>query len=365
MATIQKRKKKNGTYSYRVMIRQSDGFPPTSKTLPNRQEAKDWAILEEAKRRQGSYFPERSHQKHTLSNLIDRYIEIILPNKPKNAKDTTRHLLWWKSHLGKYSVLNITPDLIAQQRQILATGQTPKGTLRSSATVNRYLAALSAALTYAVRECGWIQNNPCLRVTKLKESKGRDRIITKEETTQLIEECKRSKNKHLLPIFLIALTTGMRQGEITSLTWDCIDLKRGLINLKDSKNGRPRTISLVGESLEILKDRFLKRKIHPPYVFPSKNRFGHISIRKAWNEALKRAGIKNLRFHDIRHVFATWAAEEGASNLELATAMGHQTLQMLQRYTHMNATITRRLSTAVHKRIMEAVNGQDETSKTG
>ena len=80
---------------------------------------------------------------------------------------------------------------------------------------------------------------------------------------------------------------------------------------------------------------------------------------------IERASIKGLRFHDLRHTFATYAAEAGASNLELATAMGHQTLQMLQRYTHMNAKITQRLSVAVHQRIMEGDNGKNETSKIG
>lgn len=76
---------------------------------------------------------------------------------------------------------------------------------------------------------------------------------------------------------------------------------------------------------------------------------------------MKRAGIRELHFHDLRHTFCTYASESGASTLELATAMGHQTLQMLQRYTHMNAAITHRLSTAVHQKLLEAENDRDQT----
>ena len=166
MATIQKRKKKTGTFSYRVMIRQSDGFPPTYKTFPTQQEAKDWAQQEEARRRRGAYFPEQTSQKKTLSDLLDRYMIIILPGKPKSSKDIKRHLDWWKKNLGKYSVHTVTPDLIAQCRQQLAEGITSKGTKRSPGTVNRYLASLSAVLSYGVKECGWIRDNPCLRVSK-------------------------------------------------------------------------------------------------------------------------------------------------------------------------------------------------------
>jgi integrase len=352
MATIQKRKNKNNTFSYRVMIRQSDGFPPTYKTFPTLQEAKDWSKQEEACRRQGAYFPEQAKAKHTLSELIDRYVATILSSRPKNTRDTKRHLKWWKERLGKYGVQNITPNLIAIYRQELIEGITYKGSKRSPSTVNRYMAAFSAVMTYGVRECGWMQHNPCSRVTKFKETRGRDRVASIKECEHILMECKHSRNEHLLPIVLIAITTGMRQGEITGLTWNCIDLDKGIISLKESKNGQPRTLSLVGQPLVILRERFARRQPTNPYVFPAKKRFGQIAIRKAWEEVLKRAGIKDLRFHDLRHTFATYAAESGASNLELATAMGHQTLQMLQRYTHMNAIVTNRLSTEVHQRIL-------------
>jgi integrase len=168
-----------------------------------------------------------------------------------------------------------------------------------------------------------------------------------------------------LPIVLLAITTGMRQVEILGLTWDCIDFERGTIALKETKNGRLRTVSLVGEAFQILSERYLQRNHHISFVFPAKKRFGQISIHKAWDEALKRAQVEGLRFHDLRHTFATYAAEAGASNLELATATGHQTLQMLQRYTHMNAKITHKLSTAVQKRITGETNGDHEISKIG
>jgi integrase len=264
---------------------------------------------------------------------------------------------------GKYSVNNVTPNLITDHRKKLIEDVIPKRTKRSPATVNRYFSTLSSLMSYAVLECGWLASNPCLRVVKLKESADRDRVASKEECARILEECHNSRNEHLLPIFLIAITTGMRKSEVTKLTWDCIDLERGLISLKETKNGKPRTTSLVGEPLQLLRERYLTCSQHSPYLFPAKKRFGHICIRKAWDEAVKRARIEGFRFHDLRHTFATYAAEAGASNLELATAMGHQTLQMLQRYTHMNATTTHRLSSAVHNKILESYDGKDQTSK--
>lgn len=351
MATIQKRKNKNGTHSYRVMIRQSDGFPPGYKTFPTRQEAKEWAQEEEARRRQGNCFnPQKAKQ--TLGDLTDRYITIILPTKPKNARDVKRQLEWWKGKLGKHALQTITPDLIAKYRLELSEGLTSKGTLRSNSTVNRYLATLSSALSYAVRECGWLTDNPCLRVTKFKEAKGRNRIASPEECHRILEACDQSRNKHLRTIVLLARTTGMRQSEITGLTWGCIDLSNETINLTETKNNRPRTVSLIGEPLALLREQYLKRSIHTPFVFPSRKRFGCISIRKAWDEALKRANVDDLRFHDLRHTYCTYAAKAGASNLELATAMGHRTLQMLQRYTHLDAITTKKLSLSVSAQLL-------------
>ncbi|MCP6769709.1 tyrosine-type recombinase/integrase, partial [Klebsiella pneumoniae] len=77
---------------------------------------------------------------------------------------------------------------------------------------------------------------------------------------------------------------------------------------------------------------YQKRNSAKPLIFASKTAFGRIDIKKAWKEALKRAKIEDCRAHDMRHTFCTLAAKQGASNLELATAMGHRTLAMLQRY---------------------------------
>lgn len=226
MATIQKRKNQNGTNSYRVMIRPNDGLPTTYKTFPTFQEAKDWSIQEEARRRQGIYFPEQLKKRHTLSELVDRYIELMSSEKVKSAEDILRHLNWWKGKIGKFTLNHITPDLIAKYRKELIEGHTPQGELRTSATTNRYLASLSGVLSYGVKECGWISVNPMLRVSKLKEARGRERVLTKEECERLLSACAQSKSPFLLTVVTLAISTGMRQGEILGLTWDNVDLNQ-------------------------------------------------------------------------------------------------------------------------------------------
>ncbi|MBN2479722.1 MAG: site-specific integrase [Parachlamydiales bacterium] len=352
MATIQKRKNKNKTLSYRVMIRPKDGLPPTYKTFPTYQEAKDWAIQEEARRRQGVYFPEQARKKRILSELIDRYIECVLPLNTKSSKDVSRHLQWWKNKIGKFSLNHITPDIIAKHRKMLLGEITSKGSPRTAATTNRYLASLSIVLSYGVKECGWIQANPIFRISKLKEANGRDRTLTIEESEKLLKACAQSKNNFLLPIVVLALWTGMRQGEILKLNWENVNLEQNIISLKQTKSGYPRSIPIVGKALIELQKLYQNRNPHNPFVFPSKKRFGVISIRKPWEAALIKTNIKNFRFHDLRHTFATFAAKSGASNLELATAMGHRSLSMLSRYTHLDVAHTKKLSEFIEQTIL-------------
>jgi integrase len=235
IATIPKNLKKDGTHSYKVMIRAQDGFPPAYKTFQNYQDAKHWAIQEEARRKQGLYSSTPTRKQNTLGNLIDSYIENILPIKPKSAKDMTRHLAWWKKRLGRLPLSRMTSQIIAQCRRELSQEVTSKGTLRSSSTTNRYMASISSVFTYGVKELGWLSDNPSLRVSKLKEPTGRDRILTQEECTRLLQACRQSSNEYLYAIVLLALTTGARRGEIFSLTWDCVSLERGAIQLKKNK----------------------------------------------------------------------------------------------------------------------------------
>jgi len=157
---------------------------------------------------------------------------------------------------------------------------------------------------------------------------------------------------YLYCIVLIALTTGARQGEILNLEWNHIDFENKLAYLKETKNGRPRSISLSDPVIAELRRLHQSRNPLKSLVFASKTAFGRVDIKKAWRTALKKAKTFCCA-HDMRHTFATFAASHGASNLELATAMGHRTLQMLQRYTHLDAEVTKKYSNHISERILK------------
>jgi len=355
MASITKRKNKNGTSHWRAIVR-IKGYPTVCNHFDRKQEAIDWAQDVERQIRIGQFQFDRHKQQKTLAELIEHYTQSGALEHHRSATDTLRHLQYWRSRLGGYALVHITTELLGSERQFLAESPTSRSEKRTSATVNRYMASLSALLTYAARQVGWMSVNPCLKLKKLKEAPGRDRILLEEEIDKLLQSCRESRSAYLYCIVLIAITTGSRLGEILSLEWNHIDFDNSLALLKTTKNGRPRSISLSKAVLVELRKLQVNRNPAKSLVFASKTAFGSVDIKKAWQQALKKADIPHCRFHDLRHTFATMAASQGASNLELATAMGHRTLEMLQRYTHLDVQVTKKFTNKISEQIFQGVH---------
>lgn len=353
MASITKRKNKNGTSHWRAVIRLK-GYPTVCNHFDRKQEAEDWAAEVERQIKLGQFNHQQHKQQHTFDALLERYQNDGALEHIRSSKDVVRHLEYWKTRFSAFALVHLTTELIGKERRLLAETPTNKGTKRSAATVNRYISSLSALLSHAV-SLKWINENPCFSLNKLKENPGRDRVITEDEIVRLLISCKQSTSPYLYCIVMISLTTGARQGEILSLEWRHIDFDNKLAYLKETKNGRSRSIALADPVIDELKALYQKRNPAKPLVFASKTAFGKIDLKKAWTAALKRAGIQNCRAHDMRHTFCTLAAGQGASNLELATAMGHRTLNMLQCYTHLDVKVTQKFSNNISEQIFQGV----------
>lgn len=353
MASIYKRKEKGEKgIRWRAVIRMK-GYPIVCETFDRKQEAEDWAKEVERQIKSGQYNFNQHKHLSTFNQLVERFLSDGGLEHHRSKDDTLRHLEYWKSRLGEYGLVHITSELVGKERKLLADTPTHKGTKRSAATTNRYMASLSALLTYAARELKWIGENPCLHVMKLKESGGRDRVLSHEEIMRVLAACRESRSPYLFCIVLIGFTTGARLGEILNLEWRHVDLQNKLASLRETKNGRPRSIALADEVVAELKTLQDDRNSLKPLVFASKTAFGRIDIKKGWQVALERASIEDFHFHDIRHCFASLAASQGASNLELATAMGHRTLSMLQRYTHLDVEVTKKFSKRISQELMK------------
>lgn len=367
MAYIEERKTGDGQTRYRVLIRLK-GHPVQSATFERKTDAKRWVQQTEAAIRDGRHFKTTEAKRHTLAELIDRYTRDVLPNKPKSADKQEQQLEWWKDQLGSYLLADITPALIAEHRDKLAAGKTKRSDRRSPATVIRYLAALSHAFTIAVKEWGWIEGNPVLKVTKPKEPRGRVRFLSDDEVvngtviegerTRLLKACSASPCPYLYPVVLLALSTGMRSGEIMTLTWDDnVDLQRKRITLHETKNNERRVVPLVGRALDVLREHAKVRRLDTNLLFPSdkadkaSKTYKPIDLRAPWTAALKAASVENFRFHDLRHTAASYLAMNGASVAEIAEVLGHKTLQMVKRYAHLSEPHTAKVVERMNEKI--------------
>jgi integrase len=336
MATIEKRKSDNEEVSYRVKVRLK-GFPTQTATFVRLTDAKKWAQHTESAIREGRYFKTSEARKRTLNELLDRYIKEILPSKPKSLYDQKLQLNWWKSEIGDYSLADITPSLLVEYRSKLISDPTKK---RTNSTANRYMAALSHCFTIAVKEWEWMQENPVLKISKLKEPRGRTRFLSDKERQKLLEECKKSKSEFLYLAVVVALSTGARKMEIMGLKWQDVDLNRGLIILHDTKNGEKRSLPLAGVAKDLMKEHFKNRNENTDLVFPAKNLVDAVDLRTPFETALKHAGIEDFKWHDLRHSCASYLAMNGATLAEIAGVLGHKTLAMVKRYAHLSDSHT-------------------------
>ena len=144
-----------------------------------------------------------------------------------------------------------------------------------------------------------------------------------------------SRNSSLYTIVVLALSTGARRGELLSLHWSDVDLTREMLTFRKTKNGETRAVPLTGYALDVLSQRAQSRRRDTTLVFPNSTGTRPMSIREAFEYAVQRAGVMNFRFHDLRHSAASYLAMGGASLAEIAEVLGHKTLQMTKRYTHL------------------------------
>ena len=353
MANIEKRVSADGDITYRVKVR-IKGFPTQTATFVRITDAKDWAKITEGAIKDRRYFKNNESKKRTLGELIDRYIDDVLPTKPKSETKQKSQLLWWKENLGAYFLIDITPAMIVEQRDKLAKKATRLGKKYTPATVNRYLAALSHAFTIAMNDWGWIEDSPMRKVSKPKESRGRVRFLSDGERKSLLEACKVSDSQYLYLVVVLAMSTGMRLSEILNLTWNDVNLADKYLILHETKNGERRRVALASAAYDGLKKMSKLRRIDTKLLFPHANprlKDQPFDMRKPWDYAIATAEIEDFRFHDLRHTAASYLAMNGASLAEIAEVLGHKTLQMVKRYAHLSDSHTSKVVTSMNEKI--------------
>ena len=356
MARIEKRALSDGSSRYKAIIRRK-GHPLKTKTFRTRAQAAAWAKRLEVMILDHKALPTWEANRHTVGDLVDRYIEEILPGKPRSFREGNRQLRWWKEQIGSHTLAAATPALLSQCRGQLSRGTTRSGKGRQPATVNRYLAALSHAFTVAVKEWGWIETNPARKVGRLKEPRGRVRFLSEDERERLLEACRESSDSRLFLLVVLAISTGARKGELLRLRWPDVDLKRGIAVLHQTKNDERRALPLSGLALDVLSEHSKVRRLDTDLVLS--NSEGRSTFpRKPWENALKAAQIEDFRFHDLRHTAASYLAMSNASLSEIAEVLGHKTLAMVARYSHLTEQHTAGVVARMNERFLGTSAGE-------
>jgi len=336
MAQIRERVKKNGKKSFFVRIRMK-GKPEATASFERLTDARIWAQHTETAIREGRYATTAEAQKHTVSDLVERYISDVLPRKPKIQAEYALQLKWWADQIGDVLLSDLTSSLISEQRDLLSEKVTNRKTIISNARVNRYMAALSTAISTSVKEWEWMEDNPLRKISKLKEPRGRVRYLSDEERELLLTACRESHNPDLYLTVILAMSTGGRQAEIWGLTWKCVDLKNGFVTFEETKNDEPRSVPLAGHAFELMLERSKVPRIDTDLVFPSpKNPQNHFDFRRPFQIALKTAQIEDFRWHDLRHCAASYLVMAGVDMRTVGEILGHKTMQMTQRYAHLS-----------------------------
>lgn len=234
------------------------------------------------------------------------------------------HLRWLDAFLNGKPLDTISRSMIDKITEAkLAEGVT-------NATVNRVLEILRAILRRCVNEWEWLDKAPMVRM--LKEPTRRIRFLTRQEADRLLRELP----DHMADMVAFSLATGLRRSNVTGLLWSQVDLARQVawIHADQAKARKAIPVPLNSEALQIVTRQLGK---HPTHVFTYKGNTIFQVSTKGWYAALKRAGIENFRWHDLRHTWASWHVQNGTPMFVLQEMGGWESPEMVRRYAHLAA----------------------------
>jgi integrase len=303
------------------------------------------------------YLDVKKDYTNTFGELVERYKQNYKDQASfksfKHYAIEGRGSLNFKDYFGEETLLSgIRYSDIETYRNELRRKLNRTGKMMAEASVNREMACLRHVFSKAV-EWEMMERNPFEKGKSLlfKLSNQRIRYLTENEIKRLLNECK--SRKHLYWIVVCALHTGMRKGEILSLTWG--QVRNGFIYLEQTKTKNKREIPINEDLDQVLKEIRKAQELTSKYVFTYAQRTIH-RVDRAFQGALKRAGIEDFRFHDLRHTFASHMVMRGASLQEVQELLGHKTVTMTLRYAH--------LSQESKKKAVNLLNGLTREDKT-
>lgn len=324
MASIEKR----GPYQYRCKVRRK-GFPPLTKTFSTMALAREWAGKVEGDQKLGSYVDRREADAVSLHEALERYSQEYIPKLKHAKREKNRTAAIQKRSIAFFALSVIrTKDIADFIREREQEGV-------SANTIRLDLALISRAFEAAISDWGMdFLPNPVKKAKKPKLPGGRTRRLLpapkegeKGEEDVLLEAC----NEKFRPVVEFALETAMRRAEIAEMTWENVNLQRRSVFLSMTKNSESRTIPFSPRALEILQG--LPRQLSGSVFGYSKDQ-----LTDQMRRTVKRAGLEDLRFHDLRHEATSRFFENTDLDvMEIKMITGHKSMQMLARYAHLRA----------------------------
>lgn len=332
--------KLGGSVSYKARVRRK-GEPLLTKTFKRKTDATKWISSVEARLLEGRGLPKV--YRRTFAEAIDRYLEEVLPHKkPSTQSIQKQKLLYWRERLGHYRLSEVDTELLlSERRYLLETKVERKGhkqpSSRGAAAVNRYFALLRHLMNICVREWQWCETNSIARIRALRESKGRECILSDEEIQKILSGLEKHEREDFRLIVMITLITGCRRGNAQSIRWRDIDFEQRTLTFPDTKNNSPLTVPLTVELVELLTRRREFVKTVGDYVFPSApgSICPYVDVKQQWRRFSKKLGFEDLHFHDLRHAVASFLAKSSVPLVAIGRMLGHKSLQSTKRYAHM------------------------------
>jgi integrase len=333
MATIVKNVQKSGKISWKCKVRRK-GFPTETRTFATRGEAAAWARAAEslldsapvlasgtATPADGARAP--AVPAATLAAVLARYRDGVTPSRRGAAVETVRLNALIRSPIASLPMREISTPVLAAWRD---------GRLRKvkPGTVLREIGVLRAVLNRARAEWGFEELKcPFKNLVRPKQPEPRERRLSAQEEQRLYAGCRTAKNPYLRQSIEFALETGIRQGELTALTWSNVDLERRTIRLPVTKNGKTRTVPLSTRAVSIL-EALPQRSTGSVFCWDR----AHM-LKESFIRLTKRTNIEGLTYHDLRHEALSRMVERGLNLFEVAAVSGHSNMQQLKRYVHL------------------------------
>ncbi len=270
----------------------------------------------------------------TFREFSESYLERhAKPYKRSWESTDAVYIRFFNRSFGNVCLSSITQQLVerflAEQRgRRIGTRKDGSPWYPSPARLNRLMTCLKTMFNKAV-EWGELTQSPCANIKKFKENNTITRFLTDEEMRKLYQ----FSSLELRQIVTVLIHTGMRKGELQNLSWSDLDFERDFIKLTRTKNGKTRYIPMN----QVVKRVLLQRRIEkesPIWVFPGPLEKPY-NFRKAFDTARKKAGLDDVRIHDLRHTFASHLCMKGAGLMEVKALLGHSSLEMTERYSHL------------------------------